>query len=720
MQEVPCRLSGRIRLAVAALVMAAVSMAGPVQSAWAGGDAIVYAKQGDIYRADPNGANPLRLTVACGCGRPTLSPDGELVAFDGGSAGKLYLTDIDGTSLRTVLSDPTMKPLDPAFLPDGRTLVFKQNGQGTTADNFYSDLYKIAIDGTGLTRLTAFSGREDQPTVSAGGLIAFSYQATNGSGKIATINSDGSGYLNFSPKGASAPTAPAISPNGSRIAFGCYKSSKDVGNGTREEIFLVSSTGGSAQQITSNTYWDSNPTWTTDGLRIAYSTERRPPPPEHPLGGSPQDVWIFDSSSGVHSPLIEDTWPGVNYPAYRQARPALNQVSAEALVTRYAPMLKYDSQELYFADSIETITDNPGNALRRIDGSSIVDSPFGIEMLGWPQYMGGAQALDTDYLDERNDTYQLDAQRMHGDPAYANRVYGRAKQDPDTGKWWLQYWFWYYYNPLGVDGVGVHEGDWEMIQIGLDSNGAPDRATYAQHGGAEKCDWNVVERTWSSSGFRVPIVYVANGSHASYFFAGSYDRDPLPWDQADGTSPNSTQPSVETIGDSGPGWVLWKGFWGASTGDGPGYTPSPRGPSQQGGGKWVRPSTFDGEANACTASGSTMGTSAAAATAPSMATSNLRSPEAPVVSAVRRGRSVVVRYALDGGRTEKLRPTRLILTVHPKGTRFSPSGGTYSAQATRGTKSVRLPSFGRGPYVLRASAVTSEGRRGPITSLQIP
>ena len=73
---------------------------------------------------------------------------------------------------------------------------------------------------------------------------------------------------------------------------------------------------------------------------------------------------------------------------------------------------------------------------------------------------------------------------------YGDRVYGRAVTS--GGKTWLQYWLFSYYNPQNVLGFGVHEGDWEFIQVGLDADGAPDVATYAQHDGGERCAWSSV------------------------------------------------------------------------------------------------------------------------------------------------------------------------------------------------------------------------------------
>jgi hypothetical protein len=41
---------------------------------------------------------------------------------------------------------------------------------------------------------------------------------------------------------------------------------------------------------------------------------------------------------------------------------------------------------------------------------------------------------------------------------------------------WLQYWFSYYYNDFRYndDAYGLHEGDWEMVQISLNSDANPE------------------------------------------------------------------------------------------------------------------------------------------------------------------------------------------------------------------------------------------------------
>jgi hypothetical protein len=217
-------------------------------------------------------------------------------------------------------------------------------------------------------------------------------------------------------------------------------------------------------------------------------------------------------------------------------------------------------------------------------------------------------------------------------------------------------------------------------------------------------------------------VYVANGSHASYFAAGSYDRFPLPTDEANGLSPNSTQPSMEAaISDAGPGWALWRGQWGASDGGGiPGGQPSPRGPSQQGS-KWTDPSNWDGSVAQC---GIVGGTAMASLRAHGRTTTRYRAtaskfhaPSTPRVRAERVGGRVEVRYRFS--KASSARPVRIMLTVHPAGKRYSPTGGVYRIFGQKGIRTIPLPVLGHEPYVLRASSVSNKGRRSRVKTARV-
>jgi hypothetical protein len=258
------------------------------------------------------------------------------------------------------------------------------------------------------------------------------------------------------------------------------------------------------------------------------------------------------------------------------------------LLQRHVPVLRYDSQEPYFADAADEWTDNPGNELRRADGTVLAAArPTGgqqrlaLSFLGRSNYANGRAVSRDDRIADPSHNYAAQAAALHGQARYANRVYGHWATGGDR-RVWLAYWFFYFYNDYNLIGplikAGLHEGDWEMIQLRLDPPGqTPDLAVYAQHAHAEQRPWNQVERVGAQ-----PVVYPARGSHASYFSPGvQWTGD---WfDFADGGRPAAAL-TLQIISDAGntDGWAIWPGSWGgtqkAPDDPNPLDASSPRGP----------------------------------------------------------------------------------------------------------------------------------------------
>jgi Vacuolar protein sorting-associated protein 62 len=267
------------------------------------------------------------------------------------------------------------------------------------------------------------------------------------------------------------------------------------------------------------------------------------------------------------------------------------------LLRTFCPVLRYDSHELYFADSAATLTDNVydggplasyANVLRRKD-KTVVETAAGalnLDFLGEKQYGNGEPVQAGDYLDAATTQYVADARRLHADAGNANHVYGVVR--PGAGaKKWLQYWFFYYYNDKALAGFGVHEGDWEGIQIRVDADGKADAVTYAQHDGGEKAQWSDVELDDGA-----PVVYVGLGSHASYLRKGSH-KAPLVDDVCDAGG-REERPELEVLDDDFPSWVRWPGRWGASAKNGLISFPSPAAPRTQR--RWRDPDGFHKDA----------------------------------------------------------------------------------------------------------------------------
>jgi hypothetical protein len=171
-------------------------------------------------------------------------------------------------------------------------------------------------------------------------------------------------------------------------------------------------------------------------------------------------------------------------------------------------------------------------------------------------------------------------------PELRNRIYGHAATD-SGGRLWLQYWLFYFYNDyhLAAD-FGLHEGDWEMVQLRMRDD-APDLAVYAQHRQAEKRPWSEVKRVDGRPD--TPLVFPGRGSHASYFEPGLYETEAW-FDIADGkrTTPELT---LEIVEDAKPPWIGWPGRWGDTEPRLAGVEqPSPPGPAQHA--QWADPSVL--------------------------------------------------------------------------------------------------------------------------------
>ena len=240
------------------------------------------------------------------------------------------------------------------------------------------------------------------------------------------------------------------------------------------------------------------------------------------------------------------------------------------LLQRHIPVLHYDSQEPYFADAASEWTDNPGNQLQRANGNVIAAATpasdqalLSLSFLDPAAYPNGEAVAGDDRIADPSHDYVAQAQALHDQPQYANRVYGHWATGTD-GRLWLAYWFFYFYNDYNLIGplikAGLHEGDWEMIQLRLDANGQePDLAVYAQHKHAEQRPWNQVERLGEQ-----PVVYPARGSHACYFSSGVHWTGAW-FDNADGQRPGPTL-ALQVISDTAAAdaWATWPGMWGGT------------------------------------------------------------------------------------------------------------------------------------------------------------
>lgn len=551
-------------------------------------------------------------SFGCNLLKPSLSPDGARVAFTTNS-GDLYTSDLSGGALRQVIKSPkttstqscsSTYPVCPTevffgaeWSPDGQTLVVERADRTGTLGVLVSSIYTVRADGTSPPQeIVNWGARQYNPAFSADGqrLVFTSWRDPLGSSlparSVFTTTTAGG-----DPRQITSPSSPEHEHPawGSEILFD--------ETGIDGDILAMAADGTGLRRISASTgTWEKHPDYSSDGGQIVFTASA----PGGGLNGQQLEVMNADGS-GRHVIVSGLSVPGEIWKAsmgtgtYVDPDPAENS----ALLGKYVPELRYDAGEVYRADSAENITDNYttgrsgySNYLKDATGRILAAAnpklkyaDLSLGFLG-STYANGEMAVDVDRIDE-NDTYAADAQRLHNS-GYANRAYGRVYRHPD-GKV-LQYWLWYYYNPKSYVGYGAHEGDWEMVQVHLDRTNAPVRATAAQHSAGEKCDWNLIQK----NGAGRPVIYVAVGSHASYFSSGYHAGVDGSYNDRAGGDGERVTPTVEDISGSGPKWLAWPGRCGGSE-KGLAGADSPRGPAKQGM-KWENPIDWHYSVDFCT------------------------------------------------------------------------------------------------------------------------
>lgn len=150
-------------------------------------------------------------------------------------------------------------------------------------------------DASSPLRLTQSTSMDEAPSLGHGcGLIALS-RDTDGNDEIYTMRADGSGMQRITVH-PSDDIFPALSPDGTRIAFQSYR------DGAEPEIYVVNiSTPGSAPvRLTQNNTYDGQPSWSPDGQRIAFISAR---------SGS-KNVWVMNANGSNPQQLTALTHAG--------------------------------------------------------------------------------------------------------------------------------------------------------------------------------------------------------------------------------------------------------------------------------------------------------------------------------------------------------------------------------------------------------------------------
>ena len=289
---------------------------------------------------------------------PAWSPNGAKIAFesfralDGSSIGipaaNIWVMNADGSNATplTRLTADQISSLHSAWSPDGTKIAYDSTRvlDGRNIPGFNVNIWVMNADGsnaTPLTTLRASLASSVTPVWSPDGTrIAFtSSRALSGvdaaipTRNVWVMNSDGTGAQPLTKLTVAASSAPAWSPDGTKIAYVSARALDGTNNAGSPNIWVMNADGSGSRPLTALTsiynMSTDGPVWSPDGSKILFVSSRAPDGSDN--GSAIMNIWVMNADGTGARPLTSLITASSYQPTWSSAGSKILFCSSRAL-----------------------------------------------------------------------------------------------------------------------------------------------------------------------------------------------------------------------------------------------------------------------------------------------------------------------------------------------------------------------------------------------------